>query len=127
MSSTHTDPVFVSPATQISAALTKVAARMFDGLWLDGRPPERISPEIFEAWQLVRSIAHLYGTQGLVYLDLEMIDRLADALLLAHRCAHGLRAETPAPECRDCELAALMTGAMTSIFSIPVSKSEDGR
>jgi hypothetical protein len=130
---THTDPILISPPVQVSALLTQVAGRMFDNAVYTGKDPlligtVRVSLEIFEAWALIRRIAHLYGTQGLVYLDGILMDKLTDAVLLAHRNYHHMAPpeDVPCPEACDCELSGFIRKAMTTIFSATLELDKEG-
>jgi hypothetical protein len=126
---THTDRVLIRPPAQVCALLTQVAARMFDNSLYAGEDPllvgtTQVSMEIFQAWQLIRETAHLYGTHGMVYLDPTVLDRLTDALILAHRNFHFLRAETPYPEACNCELSEIIRKAMTTIFAVAFERDK---
>jgi hypothetical protein len=104
MSMTPVDKISVPFPAQASALFTQIAARMFDQLVV-GDQVMSLTTEAFEAWKLIREMAHLYGTHGLVVLEIEQETRLVDAVVLAHKLFHRYAPDTKYPGACDCEMA----------------------
>ena len=103
---THVDPIHVPKSVQISSILTQTAARMFDGLFTT-REPLAVTDEIFDAWKLIREMAHLYANHGAQLLDSPLEWKLVDALVLAHKLHHrgDSLIEVLPPGACDCQMA----------------------
>jgi len=115
MSMTPVDKITVPLPHQASAALTQIAARMFDHLVKDGEVLP-LTEEAFDAWRLIREHAHLYGTHGLVVLEFHAEASLVNAFTLAHKLFHRYQFPMPLPAACDCELAAQMRQIAPLIF-----------
>lgn len=109
MSSTHTDPIFVSPSAQISFLLTWIASRMFENFLrqhFDPNDPEPLMDEsMFLAWQRIRNMAHLYASAEIPPLDGLFEKELFDAIGLAHIAYHARSMDRgPVGTC-ECEMS----------------------
>ncbi len=107
MSMTHLDRIEVPFPAQVSALLTQIAACMFENL-INGKMAIELDEETFEAWKLIRSIAHLYGTRGLQVLEIDFQDKFVNAIVLAHRVYHCFALDTTFPGACDCPMATLI-------------------
>ena len=117
MSMTPVDKITVPLPAQASALFTQIAARMFDQLVV-GDQVMALTTEAFEAWKLIREMAHLYGTHGLVVLEIEQEMRLVDAVVLAHKLFHRYAPDTSTPGGCDCEMALKIHAAAQLVMRV---------